>query len=276
MSSRTLAAILLVMLLPAQESRPAKVEKLSEWPALKDTDKEKAMALVAQFRKDEKLHQEARAGLIAFGPAVAPLLLQQVTDRPENINAQLFAVFDAILGPPHASLMARESDKQKFELRKYLVRRLCRFVDPDLAPILKKATKDKDEEVKFCGALGLLALRQKDGLPLVMEHCRTDWPVARQMIGEVLPAARSTECGQWLIDLAAKSSAVERTNALRLARYLATKEQTSSIKPYLDAEDHNVKKEAINALRVIHGEAPMEDLSVFQAIDQAKEWKAKA
>ena len=61
-----------------------------------------------------------------------------------------------------------------------------------MRPFLKKATKDKDEEVKFCGALGLLALKQKDGLALVMERCRTDWPSARQLIGEVLPAARCT------------------------------------------------------------------------------------
>jgi hypothetical protein len=36
-----------------------------------------------------------------------------------------------------------------------------------------------------------------------------------------------------------------------------------------------VKREAINTARVLHGEEPIENLSVFQAIEMAKQWLDK-
>ena len=57
---------------------------------------------------------------------------------------------------------------------------------------------------------------------------------------------------------------------------LREKDAAGIVKPYLDAETHNVKKAAINTLRVIvAGQEPLEKLSVFQAIEMANEWKKK-
>jgi hypothetical protein len=56
---------------PAQQGKPAPDApattdgKLAEWPALKDADKTKALALVEQFRKPEtKLHEPAHKALV--------------------------------------------------------------------------------------------------------------------------------------------------------------------------------------------------------------------
>jgi hypothetical protein len=62
---------------------------------------------------------------------------------------------------------------------------------------------------------------------------------------------------------------------LRLLRHLMVKEQGALLHRYLDAGEHTVKREAINAARCLHGEAPIENLSVFQAIEMAKQWRAK-
>lgn len=262
----------------AQEPKPAtpaKAEKLSEWPKLSDLDRDRTMGLLAQFRKQEHLHAGAHDSLVAIGDALAPLLFQQVSDREENINPHIFAVLDEVLGPQHAALLARESKTHKLALRRYVALRLCKLHDQEMLPVLQAMAKDKDEEVVWLANLGLLALAQKPALPAVLARVRTDWPGCRDLIAGVLPAAKSREAGQWVLEAMDKAKAVEQMNALRVLRYLGTKDHTLAIKGYLTAEDNNVKKEAINALRVIHGEEPLEKLSVFQVIDMAKEWQSK-
>jgi hypothetical protein len=270
--------MLLVAVVLSAQDKPvaAPPKKLDEWPALKDTDRDRVLAMAAQFKKDSKLHEAARNGLVGVGEAAMPLLFQQVSDRQEASNEQLFLVFDKVIGPQHAALLARELGKPRVELKRYLVRRLCRFVDPTMAPVLVAASRDKDAQVAITGSIGALALKQKEALPAVLLRAKNDWDSIRELAAEVLPAARSSECGMWAIDCLKDAHPVDRVAALRLLRYLAVKEQAAYLRIYLDAEDHGVKKEAINAMRVLYGQPPMENLSVFQAIEMAKEWKTKA
>lgn len=260
---------------PTPATAPAKIVKLSEWPKLSDLDRDKTMGLLGQFRKQEHLHAGAHDSLVALGDAIAPLLFQQVSDRAENVNPDIFAVLDAVLGPQHAALLARESKARKLELRRYIALRLCKLHDPEMLPVLQSMAKDKDEEVAWLANLGLLALAQKEALPAVLARVRADWANCRELIAAVLPAARSREAGQWVLDSMATAKAIEQMNALRVLRYLGTKEHTLALKGYLTAEDNNVKKAAVNALRVIYGEEPLEKLSVFQVIDMAKQWQSK-
>ncbi len=262
---------------PAHE-RPAheRPVQLEEWPKLGDTDKQRVQALVGQFRKaDPKLHEAARTQLVAIGEAAVPLLFQQVTDQPNDVNAHLFAVFDVVCKPQHAALLARESKKNKVELRRYLTGRLCRFVDKEMLPVLQTAQRDADEETAFYGALGALALGRRDALPAVLDYCKTHWTETVAVVAEVLPAARSNEAGSWVFEAIAKAGVPERMTGLRLARYLAVKDHALILRGYLQSPDAAVKREAINALRVLHGEPPIENLPVFQAIEMAKEWLKK-
>jgi hypothetical protein len=95
------------------------------------------------------------------------------------------------------------------------------------------------------------------------------------MIAEVLPQERSLECGNWVFESIAKAGAADQMTGLRLLRSLAVREHGLVLRAYLDAPDHTVKREAINAARALHGEPPIENLAVFQAIEMAKEWKNK-
>ena len=268
---------------PASTQEPAKPvavpasEKLAEWPKLADADKEKLLANVGQFRKaDPKLHEAAHRILVSIGEPGMPLMFQQVSDQAQNVNPQLFAVFDEVCKPQHAALLARESKKNKVELRRYLMRRMCRFGDPDLLPVLKAAQQDKDPETAFFAALGALALKQKEALPAALAYCKTNWKDQGPLVAEVLPMARSNEVGAWVFEAIAKAGVPEQMTGLRLARYLAVKEQTVILRTYLQAPDHTVKKEAVNAMRVLHGEAPIENLDVFKSIEMAKKWLEKA
>jgi hypothetical protein len=259
---------------PAGES--AAREKLSEWPVLKDTDKERVKALVGQFRKpDEKLHADAKRSLVQFGAGAAPVVMQLVADRDESINGHLFGVLDAVLDKPHAGLMAREAKKPRPELRRYLLLRMCRFGDPDLAPVFESTITDKDELTAFYAGLGLLALKRDTALPAVLAHCKKHWVEVAALVAEVLPPARSHECGAQVFAAIAKGDVADQMTGLRLLRYLMVKEQGVILRTYLEASDHAVKREAVNAARVLHGEPPVDNLSVFQAIEQAKAWLKK-
>ncbi|HEX5053921.1 MAG TPA: hypothetical protein VFZ65_19235 [Planctomycetota bacterium] len=250
--------------------------KLAEWPPLKQTDTDRVLALVGQFRKeDPELHAEARKQLLAIGDGAMPLLMQQVSDRTENINTDLFALFDTMLEPRHSALMARETKKPRTELRRYLVRRLCRFGDASLLPVLQTTSKDKDEATAFYASLGMLALKRREAVPAVLAYTKTQWKDVGPLVAEVLPAARSLEVGNWVCEAIAKANAADQMAGLRLLRYLGVKEHQLILRTYLQAPDHTVKKEAINTMRVMHGQEPIENLTVFQAIEMAKEWLQK-
>lgn len=271
--------------LPAQDDgdakqapKPTKLVKLAEWPALPQTQVDKVMAAVGQFRKpNQELYAPARDDLIALGAAAMPLSFQRVLDKPEavDVNAQLFLVFDAVLKPEHATLMARELKKSRVELNRYLTGRLCRFVDADLVPALQAQRTNKDPDTAFLAELGLLALRQQDAVPAVIAYVKANWEKVGATVAEVLPAARSNSAGSWVFEAIAKAPVPEQMAGLKLCRYLAVKEHGLIFRTYLQSSNHQVKKEAINALRVLNGEEPLEKLDVFRTIEMAKEWLTK-
>lgn len=268
---RVSCSALLVPLLAAQT--PA---RLAEWPPLDTTAKDRLLALVGQFRKpNPQLHSEAHQQLVGLGAGAAPLLMQQVSDRADNTNDHVFGVLDAILGIEHAALLAREVKKPRVELRRYLANRLCRFRAADLAATLEALAKDKDERTAFFGQLGLLGLGRRAALAPVIAYTKTRWTEVGALVGEVLAPGRSHDAGVSVFEFLTTASPGDQMAALRLARYLMTKEQGPLLRTYLQANDHAVKREAINAARVLHGEPPIENLSVFQTIDHAKEWLQK-
>ena len=261
---------------PAPAAQQDGKDKLGEWPMLKDTDKERVQALAGQFRKqDEQLQADAKQQLIALGDGAMPLLMQLASDRADNTNAQLFEVFDAVLGPRHAALMARETKKPRVELRRYLSRRLCGFGDRDLAPVFDTLTKDKDEATAFHAWLGLLAQGRKDAVAPVLAYTKTRWNDVGALVASALTPARSQALGEAVFEAIAKAAAVDQMAGLRLLRYTMVKEQGVILRRYLEAGEHTVKREAVNTARVLHGEPPIENLSVFQAIEQAKQWLQK-
>lgn len=263
---------------PPQAAGKATVTKLAEWPALPQPQVEKVMGAVAQFHKpNAELYGPARDQLVEIGEAAAPLLFQRTSDKQDaaDLNAQLFLVFDRMLRPEHAALLARELKKPRVELNRYLMARLCRFTDQDMAPVLKAQRTSKDPETAFCAELGLLALSQKDAVPAVLAYTKANWDKVGALVAEVLPAARSISVGSAVFEAIANASIPDQMAGLRLCRYVAVKEHGMIFRTYLQSANHQVKKEAINALRVVNGEQPIETLSVFQAIEMAKTWLTK-
>lgn len=261
-----------------QQPAAALPKPLAAWPALAAKDRDRAIVLTGQFKKDDDaLKQSARTELLAMGAGAAPVLFQKVGDAEKELalNDEIYAVFDSMLTQEHRALMAEQAKKKKIELRKYLLRRLCVMADPELKSAFEPFRKDADEQVGFYANLGLAALRDKDALLDLLERTRADWAAHVDMVKQALPAARSSECAMAVYEHMAKNGTEVKAAGLRLLRYLATDAEKPAIKVFLGSEDHGVVKEAVNALRVMHGQEPLEKLSAFDAIGMAKEWQGK-
>jgi len=260
----------------APAAAPAKIEKLNEWPKASEGDNKTLTGVVGQFAKPEvALHEPAHKKLVAAGDVAAPIVMGAVNDRTPEVNGKLFAVLDQLLTARHGALLAREVKKPKVELRRYLTLRMTKFHDADLLPTLNELRKDKDELTAFYASLGALALQQRDAIAAVADYTKTRWSDVGALVAEVLPAARSAEAGTAVLESIAKANAADQMAGLRLLRYLLTKEQAGALKTYLNSPDHTVKREAINAARVLHGEPPIENLPVFQVVKHQQEWLKK-
>jgi hypothetical protein len=263
---------------PAPSNAPAEKpqEKLHEWPQLKSGEPERVVAQLGQLRKaDPAVQAAAKQQLLSIGPAAAPMLFGQVTGQANNINELVFGVLDEMLQQQHSALMVRECKKPKPELRRYLILRLCRFREASLLPVLVATQKDPDATTSFYASLGALALKDKGALPAVIQHTKMQWATVGPLVAEILPAARCNEVGAWVFEAITKAPAADQMAGLRIARYVAVKEQGILLRSYLQGSDRAVVKEAVNTARVIHGEAPIENLNVFQSIEMAKEWLGK-
>ncbi len=284
---RALALVAMAHLLGAQDP-PADAAKakekaelpkeLSAWPMLTAPDRDRALSLTGQFKKDdEALRKAARDELLAMGAGAAPILFQKVGDAEKELalNEELFVVFDSMLAAEHRGLMAEQVKKKKIELRKYLLRRLCLMADPASKTTFEPFRKDADETVKLYANLGLAAIKDGDALLVVLEMTRKAWADHVDLVKQALPSARCSECAKVVCAFMQPENNETKAAGLRILRYVGTEAEQATIKLMLTSEDHGVVKEAINALRVIHGMDPLEKLSAFDAIGMAKEWQSK-
>lgn len=256
-----------------EQQRP---EKLTEWPELKKADRDRARASAKQLRKTkEALRSAAVEKLVAMGAGVAPVLIPLVSDRPQNVNASLFAVLDRVTDARHAALLGRESGRKSVAWRRYLTRRLAGLRDVELLPLLRKRFEDKDEDIAFYASLGALALGDDGGLDTVLKAARERWTEQRELIAATLTPARSAAVGLKVWERIGAARPTDKMAGLRLLRYLATEDQKMLLRSYLESADFAVKRAAINAARVLHGEPALEKLSSFQAINLAKQWLQK-
>ena len=246
------------------------------WPALKGTDQQKVRFLLRKLEnEDPPTVEQAEVDLTAVGAGAAPILLRRLGDRKVDNRESVEAVLDRIVADEYTPLICNLGRKPD-PVRVWCVRRLARAGDRAMIEVLEQATEDKNEDVVFYAKLGLAGLGDLSGMETVFERCSGAWRELAELVGEVLPAARSNEAADWVLGKMSRDDEQSRITGLRLLRSLAPKEYAGIVKLSLDAHQHSIKKEAINTLRVIvDGDPPLENLSVFQAIEMAKEWKAR-
>ena len=260
------------------QSKPQQIAAAQSWPKLDAKTQERLSVLWENLlRKEDELTKKSEQEFVSIGAGAASYLLNKLTDSEnKNCNETLFRVLDQITAPPHAALLAPFARDKRVCVRRYVVGRLALFHDPASADVFKAAAKDKDAEVVYRAQLGLLGLADKSALEPVLTRCADEWGDVGELTLKAIAPARGIELGNAALRRVDEGDAKLKIAGLRLLRALGTKSHAHGIAIYLDAEDNAIKKEAINALRVIvEGQPALEELSVFEAIEMAKEWKKK-
>jgi hypothetical protein len=262
----------------AQEPPPPAPPPKPAWPELPAAEAETAKLRLRRLDAAEaEVAAAAEAELVAMGAGVAPLLLSQLGNRRPTAPEALRRILHRVVEPVHAPLVAERADSKAPLLREWSVEFLALQHDGRWREVLARAFEAEDRELRFRAALGLAALGDQDALATVFAQCQEqEWRDHAELVQRALAPARSSEMAEWLVRHMPRDDERARITGLRLMRALAPKEYAGVVATYLDAEQHAVKKEAINTLRaVVDGAAPLENLSVFQAIDQAKKWKER-
>ncbi len=278
MLHHTVRALCLASLLAtAAKAQEPKTEPPT-WPEMSSKETEAAkLALRRLGDDDEEVADAAEAELIDLGPALAPMLLSRLADRRPQHEDVLARVLHRIVPATHAPLIADKATSKAVPVRAFAVEYLAGLGDAAYRPVFEKARKDKDESVAFRAVLGLAGLRDADALLDLLGRCETlEWRDIAPLVQAGLAHARDAELTDRLVKAMPRDDERRTVTGLRLLRSVAPKEYAGVVATWLDAEQHAVKKEAINTLRaVVDGDRPLENLSVFQAIDQAKKWKER-
>ncbi|MBK8974563.1 MAG: hypothetical protein IPM29_01420 [Planctomycetes bacterium] len=279
LAAATLAALLPVAAPGAQDPTPPKPdERPVAWPKLGANDELRIKRELRQLGDaDPEVAAAAEAGLVEHGAGVAPYVIRRLDDTEVANVPALRRVLDTVVDWQYLPLVVKRADDKSVELRRWVVRWLARAHDERAAAVLRAASTDADPQIAFCAVVGRLGLGDADALEPVLRACSGgDWREQVSLCAEVLPAVRGARFADALIQRIADQDELTRVAGLRLLRYLAPASHARLVATFLNASEHGVKKAAINALRVIvDGAAPMEELSVFQAIDMANAWKER-
>ena len=276
---------LAVLPAPRQDDPPPQEpERAESWPAL--VDRERVEKDVSRLRKanTEEMGEQAHAALVADGAMVAPLLLKALgKERDADARDRLRAVLDAVVAAPHTRLLAEWFDHEAVAVRVWTQRAAARWADPGLAAAARSAWQAvakrgerAEEDERFAAALLLVSTGDTEHLEPLYERGEREWSRCGAELARVFGAVRGRGVER---ELVAALKGAERRRAsvcLRLLAACGTRGELNAVAPFLDSNDSTLRIDAINACRgIVDGEAPLERLAVFEAIEMAKRWRER-
>ena len=269
------------------ETPPKPVERLTAWP--EPADKAQVATDIDRVIKAHvpEMATGGRDGLVAAGAAVVPFVLPRYgRERDEEARKRLFEVLVATTGAEHTRLLAKEFDDKLVLVRTFALWRAAQFPDPELRKPAEAAWNrvakqgDKaDADERYAVALCAASTGSPAGLPALWDATTTskEWDKKKGEMRAALEGARGKEATTWVLaKLDEKADRKVKVAVLRMLAGCGDKESAARVKPFLDDEDNQVRVAAINALRgIVDGDPPIENLSAFEAIEMAKEWKSR-
>lgn len=281
LTATALATILLGTAPVAAQRPPKPAAQKPTWPKLSAKDKaagEKWLKLLRS--KKELIRMRAIDQLTLVGPGFADRLLRSMKDSPHgNINEQLAEVLDRLLRPEHAAPLGLHARHKSTFGRRYVLKKLATFGRVESVPVFTAARKDKDIEVKYYAAIGLVKTKKDTAaLDTIFERCLEQWGDIGDEVTRFLQGSRSADFVPWIRTRLKEGETHDQVTVMRLMRSLAPASAKSVIKPFLDSEHSILKKETINTLRVIvdgKDPLPLKKITVFRVIKMAKDWKKR-
>lgn len=277
---------------PATKQEPAKeapkpVERLTAWP--KPADKDQVMTDIERVCKAHvpEMAEQGRAGLVGAGGSCVPFVLERYgREKDEEAHKRLFEVLVATTTAEHTRLLGKEFANKQLPARTFALWRAAQFPDPELkkgaedawARIAKQGDK-ADADERYAAALCCASTGSILGLEGLYDATRTpkEWDKKKLELRAALNGARGPAASAFVLaKLDDKADRKVKVAVLRMLAGCGDPASAARVKPFLDDEDNQVRVAAINAMRgIIDGKEPIEDLSAFEAIEEAKKWKAK-
>lgn len=300
-SSVALACVATAMFsnLPARAEDPPKkpdatakadakpIVRLTAWP--KPEDKDKLLVDVDRVLKARtpEMGEQGRDALLAVGPAAVPFVLDAYgREKDPDTKKRLHEVLVGITTAEHTRLLAKEFNGRFPQARTFALWRAAYFPDPEILKDAEAAWArnaklgDKaDPDERYAAALCCAAAGSIVGLEALWDATRTpkEWDAKKRELRAALNGARGHAASAWVLaKLDDKADRKLKVAVMRMLAGCGDKESASRVRPFLEDEDNQVRVAAINALRgIVDGDPPLEDLSAFEAIEQAKKWKGK-
>ena len=264
------------------------LERVAAWPEPGKGQKESIELDLERLRKarNPELAELGRSGLGAAGAASATFCLRALgKEQDEAARARLAAVLDEITGAAHTRCLAPEFASKAPHVRLDSLRRASAFPDAGTREAaeaaLARARAAKPSETRadeLCAAaLAVSASGSLAGFDVVLEEARTRWPQQAAAMRLALAGVRGAEATEAVSKAMAGADRTHLVAALNVLSACGERGTAPALaRPHLDSEDNSVLVAAINALRaIVDGAPPLENLSAFETIGEAKKWKAR-
>ena len=258
--------------------------KLTAWPKPKSQTELKNQITRLRQERSEDVAAEAQLALSAMGSSAAPLLIRSLgKEKGRAAGERIRFALASILDQQHSRLIAKSFDDRSPAIRVWALIAVSRTPDSGLQEAVrghwKTLTKrgDKAEELeRYAAGLCLLSVQDTQGLEPVVSATLAHWKQRAPEIRSVLDGLRSPALDRALLERLKDEGSKVQSAALRLIAAGGTRATLSAVAPFLDSGNPTLRIDAINACRVlVAGEAPLDRISVFKAIELAKTWKAR-
>ncbi|MEO0480369.1 MAG: hypothetical protein AAF196_12885 [Planctomycetota bacterium] len=280
----SLLGLLLFATLAAAPSTAQEKKQKPKWPKLSRTERttldrsHTAYAKADEAEDADAVRAEHFDRMVEVGAGAARWAFRKLENDRVVEPEMLVELCRRVVSEDYTPLVADElvDRKAPLHVRRFAAEFVSQRQDEGWTEALTTGFEVDDERVRFFSATGLFVLGDFTKLAPIFEAAKTDWSRDQNYLEHLLPSVRGEDAFETLDDGLGSDRERDEVTALRLARFLAPESVKLRIGLLLDSDRHNVKKEAINALRVIvDGKEPLENLDVFKAIQFANEWKAR-
>jgi len=284
---RATILVLAATLVTATGAAQEETERLEAWPEVSRDVAATVKTDIARLRKarTEEMGEQAHAALVQVGAGCAPDLIDALgKEKADDARDRIVDVLDLVTGAPHTRLLAEYFTDKSEEVRIWSLERVALFPDPGVRAAADEALVDAEGARKpvraevMAAALAATSAGSTAGLDVLLERATKDWNRYGRNIRIACDGARSEAASAEVVGyLTGTEERAEQVAAIRLLAGCGTEASAvPHLRPLLDSDDSTLRIASINALRgIVDGEMPIDKLSVFDSIEQAKTWKQR-
>ncbi len=255
----------------------AATNTVPSWPKWTNAKKDEFAAKLALYKRatPERVDLLAK-DILGYGKGAVPILLESLANADVALHERYFRVLNVLTDAGDLSLLLQQAKSKSLNVRRFILRRGSELADKEHESEFEKALEDQDADCRFYAALGVSRAGSFSGLPLLLSEVNSRWGSQRAQMLAALRGIQGTEATKKLLSSWTSEEGENTLSFLRLLSGVGDRNCVTRVSYYLDSSDHQLKEAAINVLRSVFDNAPpIQDLSVFDVIEHANQWKSR-